>query len=109
MQFFGRGSQLTLLEIYKTARDLLNHTKNQWLDPTKCPGELPDNILAELVDEDIPIEIVLNHAEKKVLLSTVKMPARSWFYDFLRVYTTAPENVNDLYIARFGIEEFEHQ
>src|SRR5262245_20537353 len=87
LQFWGRGSQLQPKQIYKTAKDLLDkHTQGMWLDPTKCDGSLPDNILAQLLDEGSPIETLLTHPEHRVLLSPVKLPNISWFYKYLGYY-----------------------
>lgn len=109
MQFWGRGSKLKPGEIHETAKKILEHTKGMWLDPTKSASPLPDNILAQLVDEEFPIGTLLNHPENKVLLSPIKLPEIGWFRKYLGYYTQAPDNVHDLFIQRFGREKFEQE
>lgn len=109
MRFFGRGQPIKALEAYRTARSILERTGNLWPDPRKCGGEVPENVLNELLDDKLPIDVVLNNPEKAAIMSPIELPSRAWFYRYLRYFETQPDGGKAVYIARHGLAQWEQE
>ncbi len=93
-----RRSPLKLLE---TAIDTLKRTQGLWLDPTKCSGDIPHDLVEELLldEAELPMQTILANPEKKELLTRVDEQKKSWLYPYLKwfVASAGEEAIDDKY------------
>jgi transposase InsO family protein len=87
--------------------NFLTRTGNKWIDPEKCVNNVPDNFVEELLNLDIPFETLQNNPEKASLLSEVKLPSRTWFYNYVRWFKANPDQSEKQFRERYGDEFFE--
>jgi len=82
-------------EIYNLGESALEHrTHGLWLDPTKCEGPIPADLVNELqqvLDRELPMQALLENGKKKALLTKIEMPARSLFYNYHRWFLAQPD------------------
>jgi transposase InsO family protein len=99
--------------LYDLAESALDHhTHKRWIDPEKCGKDIPPNVVAELckvLDEELPMQAILNNPEKECLLSTIEMPSKSWFFNYLHWFESYPDHGRDLVIARYGRDAWERE
>jgi hypothetical protein len=90
---FGLRSDLSLRPgtIFQTGESVLNHTRGLWVDPIKCPNGVPENLVEELLNPQIPITAILENPEKEHLLTEIRMPSKSWFYEHVRLFKSLPD------------------
>ena len=81
MRYSSRnGSARDKNSLWEIARQYYLHTKGYWIDPGKT-GDIPMNLVEELLKPNIPIEAILANQEKKEMLSKFLLPCRSKFFD----------------------------
>ncbi len=99
--FLRKDLRLTPRRLLDTASDALKRTQGLWLDPTKCPGDIPHNLVEELlIDEaELPMQTILANPEKKELLTRVDEPKKTWLYPYLKwfVANAEEESIDDKY------------
>jgi hypothetical protein len=82
-------------EIYNLGESALEHrTQGLWLDPAKCEGPIPADLLSELkqvLDRKLPMQSLLENTKKRDLLSKIEMPALGLFYNYHRWFLAQPD------------------
>ncbi|HEY6540900.1 MAG TPA: Mu transposase C-terminal domain-containing protein, partial [Ktedonobacteraceae bacterium] len=82
-------------EIYNLGESALEHrTMGLWLDPAKCAGPIPADLVGELqqvLDRKLPMQALLENAKKRALLSKIEMPALSRFYTYHSWFLAQPD------------------
>jgi hypothetical protein len=104
LRFYARNPSLRPrpLTLYRLLQSTLKRTGQRWLDPARCGAELPQQLIDELLDPKVPMAAVLANPEKAGLLTTIDLPSRSWFYQYLRWFEHQPEQGKPVMIARYG-------
>jgi hypothetical protein len=76
--------------VYRLAVALVQRrTKGYWIDPERCRGKVPADLVEELLGGEVPIEELLRHPEKGPLLTRIGLPSRAWWYRYIRWYARA--------------------
>lgn len=101
--------RLTPHKLYKLAGAILERSGNLWLDPDKCPGGGVENVVEELLDARLPMQVILNNAEKSVWLVEIKLPSQSWFYGYLRWFEAQPDQGQEVVVRRYGRAMWERE
>ena len=83
-----RPQPATILEL---AQGHLDHTQDLWPDPKLCNGQIPRNLVCELLDRQIPMEAIRANREKANLLQSMSLPSRSWLYRYLKWFRDQPD------------------
>lgn len=91
----------------KVMPEILERTSNKWIDPEKCGGTIPNDLTEELLNFKIPIEKIMLNPEKRSLLSEVKLPGRSWLYNYYRWFKANPNQTEVNIRKRYGDDFFE--
>ena len=65
--------------------------------------------LYKVLDEELPMQVILDNPEKERLLTTIEMPSKSWFFNYLHWFESNPEQGKDLVIARYGRDAWERE
>lgn len=111
MRFYARSSSIRPRPstLYKITQSAFERTNGLWPDPERCPGQIPEDLIEELLDPNLPLSAILDNPEKASLLTAIKLPSRSWFYQYLRWFEHQPEYGKTIMIARHGQEMWERE
>jgi len=75
--YYG-NTRVTKTRVYKLAQDILEkRTGGYWIDPEQCGASIPENLVTELLDLNIPMQAILDNQEKTALLTEIEMPSPS--------------------------------
>jgi transposase InsO family protein len=92
--------------IYNLGESALEHrTQSLWLDPAKCEGPIPEDLVSELkqvLDRTLPMQALLENPKKKALLTKIKMPARGLFYNYHHWFLAQPDQGRRALNDRYG-------
>jgi Mu transposase, C-terminal len=89
--------------VYKLAQDILEkRTQGYWIDPTRCGAPIPENLVMELLDLNIPMQAILGNPEKAVCLTQIEMPSTGWFSGYTRYMEAESEQGRNLITQRLG-------
>ena len=93
-------------DIYNLGESALEYrTQGLWLDPEKCKGQIPENMISELkqvLDRKLPMQALLENENKKALLSKIEMPARGLFYNYHHWFLAQPDQGRKALNDRYG-------
>jgi transposase InsO family protein len=88
---------------------LLERTQGYWVDPTHCSGDVPQDLVNELLNKKIPIETLLANPEKAAKLTQIQTPSRGWFYAYLRWARSRPSDNQEVFKKRYGQKAWEEE
>jgi hypothetical protein len=108
LRWYARNCPLRPLDVYRIARDVLKHTNGYWIDSDRC-ATIPQNVISELLDMNMPVDTLLAQPEKSRLLTTIELPSRAWFYNYLRYYSSLPDKGEAVITARYGRDVWESE
>ena len=109
LRFYARQPPIRPGTLYKIAAAALQRTTSLWLDPAQCGSDIPQDIIAELLNPDLPLETVLSNPEKRRLLAPIQLPSRSWVYQYLRWFEHQPDQGQQVITARYGKDMWERE
>lgn len=94
------------IRVYRLANSALEfHTQSYWIDPRKCPRDVPKDLLEELLQvlqDELPMQVLLDNPEKEKLLTKINMPSRGFFYEYIRWFEAQPEQGKRMMNSRYG-------
>jgi len=109
LRFYARQPRIRPATLYKIIVATRQRTQGWWIDPQKCSADVPQDLVTELLNPDIPMSNLLNNLEKKQLLTAVRVPSRSWLYGYLRWFEQQPEQGKAVMTSRYGKEVWERE
>jgi transposase InsO family protein len=109
LRFYARQPPIRPSTLYKIAAATLKRTTDLWLDPNRCESDMPQDIVAELLNPDIPIEVLLDNPEKRQMLTAIDLPSRSWVYQYLHWFEQQPDQGQQVITARYGRDTWERE
>lgn len=93
-------------DIYHLGKAALGHrTQGLWFDPDKCIGPIPADFIHELqlvLDRKLPLDALLENANKRELLTKIEMPARGLFYNYHHWFLSQPDLGKKALDTRYG-------
>jgi Mu transposase, C-terminal len=100
--YYG-NTRVTKTRVYQLAQDILERrTLGYWVDPERCGASIPDNLVIELLDLNLPIQAILANQEKVALLTKIEMPSPAWFYAYAKYVEAQPDRGEALISQRLG-------
>lgn len=109
-RFYGRDRGVNLNELReKLAKSVLERTGHLWVDPEKCSGQVPEDLVDELLNPKVPIGAILSNKEKADLLKPIKMPSRGKFYSHAEWLVGQPDEGKNIIDSRYGEGTWEAQ
>lgn len=106
-QWYDRPEPIRPRKFLMMIKELLQRTGNLWIDPTRCPSGVPQNLVADLLNTDIQIAPVLGEPENRRLMVGVKLPSDRWFYGYLKWFEGHREDGQRVIKKRYGQAEWE--
>lgn len=107
LRFYARERPLRPQTVYALVRAALARTGGRWIDPALCGKQVPQDLIADLLDAKLPLTAVLANDEKVGLLTAAATPSRSWFYGYLRWFIARPDRGRTVITKRYGKETWE--
>ncbi len=100
--YYG-NTRSTKTRVYQLAEEILEkRAKGYWVNPERCGGTIPENLVTELLDLKIPLQAILDNPEKKALLTQIEMPSTGWFSGYTRYIEAQPDQGEQIIAARLG-------
>lgn len=106
MRFYARRPPIRPMSLYRIATSTLDRTRGYWIDPTTCTT-VPPNLVEELLDEKLPIDLILGNPDKASLLTPTKLPSRGWFFEYLHYMRNQPQQGKTIFVSRYGQDAWE--
>lgn len=103
-----RYPSLPVSDLRRLAQSLLKRTQGKWVDPEKC-NPVPEDLLGELCNPQIPFETLVNHPEKSTLLVSIRLPRKTVFYEYYRSLTGLPDRGKHILDQRHGEGTWDRQ
>jgi hypothetical protein len=105
-RYYRADRPSTPILVYRIAESALKfHTQSRWVDPDKCKKGIPQDLVEELclvLDEKLPMQAVRENPEKDKLLAEITMPARGYFYQYLKWFQSQPDQGRKVMNDRYG-------
>ena len=109
LRFYARENRLRPATMYNLAQGVLQRTGNRWIDSDKCVGDIPQNLVDELLNTRVPMQTILDNPEKAGLLKPITLPSPAWFYGYVRSFEARPDDGRAVITSRYGKETWEHE
>jgi transposase InsO family protein len=100
--YADRAVQLTPETIYRYMEALLHRLDYWWINPEKCRGPLPHDLIDTLFRAKIPIETIRSNPESAQLLDQIALPSRTTFRGYLKWFIQNPGDSKQAVIDRYG-------
>ena len=65
LRFYARQPPIRPSTLYKLALAAWKRTGGQWLDPQRCPADVPQDLVAELLNPSVPLSHITDAREKR--------------------------------------------
>ncbi|MBA3469425.1 MAG: DDE-type integrase/transposase/recombinase, partial [Herpetosiphonaceae bacterium] len=101
-RFYRSNPPMRAQTVYRIAQLLWEHNRHWWLNRTHGPDSDQTALLERLLDNRRPIDDVLADSGLVTQLTPISLPARSWFYTYLRWFCGQPDEGAQVYITRHG-------
>ncbi|MBZ0274598.1 MAG: Mu transposase C-terminal domain-containing protein [Anaerolineae bacterium] len=102
LRFYARQPPIRPAMLYRLMVAARQRTGGLWPDPARCTPDVPQDLVAELLNPDIPLTRITENPEKRCLLTPIDLPSRSWLYGYLRWFEQQPEQGRQVMTARHG-------
>ncbi len=109
VKYYARKPAIRKVSLYENIKSTYTHTGGKWIDPTKCAGKVPQDLVDQLFDDKLPIQSILDNPEKERWLVPIKEPRRTWVYERISTLENRPDEGKTLIIARYGEEMWEYE
>jgi putative transposase len=109
LRYYARQPAIQPSTLYRIMQGVWQRTQQHWLDPQKCPDDIPSDMVAELLNPAIDFQALLQNPEKALLLTRIKLPSRSWVYQYLRWFQNQPEHGKSIISKRYGKDTWERE
>ena len=109
IHFYKRKPPIRIATLYEAIKSVHKRTGGLWIDPGRCGGNIPQDLVLQLFDDKLPIQAILENPEKNRLLVPIKLPRRTWVYDRVNALEMQPDEGKALISARYGEATWEHE
>ena len=109
VHFYKRKPPIRKATLYEAIKSVYKRTGGRWIDPGRCGGNVPQDLVLQLFDDKLPMQAILENPEKNRLLVTIKLPGRTWVYDRVNALEMQPDEGKALISARYGESTWEHE
>ncbi len=100
MAYYAAPPGMRRARLYRLAQDVLKRTHNLWPDPAKCDQQVPEDLVEQLFDDQLPIDSVLSHPDYQSVFSEVVLPGQTFFYNYVRTMEQHQEQGEVIATAR---------
>ena len=109
VKYYMRKPAIRKVTLYETIKSTYTRTGGRWIDPTKCAGKVPQDLVDQLFDDKLPMQAILENPEKERWLVRIKELHRTWVYERISALEQQPDEGKALITARYGEEMWEYE
>ncbi len=109
VKYYAGNPAIRKVTLYETIKSTYARTGGRWIDPVKCAGRVPQDLVDQLFNDKLPIQAILDNPEKERWLVPIKEPRRTWVYERISALEQQPDEGKALIIARYGEEMWEYE
>ncbi len=109
IKYYARKPAIRKVTLYETIKSTYTRTGGRWIDPVKCAGKVPQNLVDQLFDDKLPIQAILENPENGRWLTPIDELRRTWVYDRINALEQQPDEGKAVIIARYGEEMWEYE
>lgn len=109
VKYYARKPAIRKVTLYETIKSTYTRTGGRWIDPTKCAGKVPQDLVDQLFDDKLPMQAILENPEKERWLIPIKELHRTWVYERISALEQRPDEGKALITARYGEEMWEYE
>ncbi len=109
VKYYMRKPPIRKATLYEVIKSTYEHTQGQWIDPGKCAGRVPQDLVDQLFNDKLPIQAILENPEKARWLVPIRKLKRTWVYERISALEKQPDEGKSLIIARYGEEMWEYE
>lgn len=109
VKYYMRKPRLRKVTLYEHIKSAYKRTNGQWIDPGRCEEQVPQDLVDQLFDDELPIQAILNNPEKKRWLVPIEEPRRTSVYDRINALEQRPDEGKSIIVARYGEEMWEYE
>jgi len=102
LRFYRSTPPMRPYTVYAIARQLWQHNRHWWLNLQHMNEQDVDELVEHLLDARRDIDSLLSDPAYAQRLIQIKLPSQSWFYGYVRWFTTQPGDGAQIYVARHG-------
>jgi hypothetical protein len=106
-RFYRSNPPLRVQTVYHIAQQLWDHNQHWWLNFSQTGEEGMEALIERLLDARQNIHELLANPEQKDRLAQIPLPSRSWFYNYVRWFTTQSAEGSQIYATRHSQAEWE--
>jgi hypothetical protein len=106
-RFYRSNPPLRPQTVYAMGQQLWRHNRGWWLRTGQTDEANSDKLVARLLDGRQGIDDLLADPIQVQRLVQIKLPSRTWFYDYIKWYCAQPGEGANTYITRHGQADWE--
>lgn len=95
-------------DLDEIATRALERTDGRWFDPAKLKGTIPEDLIQQLLDTNIPMQAIVANDAKRALLSKIKKPSKGWLYSYVHWFEEDQQKGLETIDGRYGKDTSEH-
>ena len=104
VKYYARKPAIRKVTLYEIIKSTYTRTGGQWIDPVKCVGKVPQDLVDQLFDDKLPFQAILENPEKARWLVPIEKLKRTWVYDRISALEKHPDDGKTVISARYGEE-----
>ena len=105
--FYRTNPPMQPRTVYAIAEQLWMRNHHWWIDPQQVDDQTQKPLIKRLLESRQPIDDLLADPVQVKHLKLIKLPSRSWFYEYVRGLTAQPNGGAETYITRHGQADWE--
>jgi hypothetical protein len=109
MFYADRKTAVRPSTVYRLMSETLRELDYWWVNPEKCAGQIPENIVESLIRLSVPIETLRSNPDTARVLDRVSLPSRTTFYKYLRWHIENQSASRAAMISRIGQATWDRQ
>lgn len=106
-RFYRSNPPLRAQTVYHIAQQLWHHNRHWWLNLQHTNTADHEDLIDRLLDARLQIDDLLSDPAQAKRLFQIKLPSRSWFYEYVNWFSTQPGEGVQTYIMRHGQADWE--
>lgn len=106
-RFYRTNPPMQPRTVYAIAEQLWIRNHHWWLDMEQADDPTQKVLIERLLESRQPIDDILADPSQVQYLKPIKLPSRSWFYEYVKCFTSQPKVGAETYMTRHGQADWE--
>lgn len=106
-RFYRSNPPLRIQTVFNIAQQLWEYNRHWWLNIGHSTGKDLDDLLERLLNGRKGMDDLLSDPVQIQRLAQIKLPSRTWFYEYVSWFNTQPGEGEKAYVVRHGQADWE--